>query len=98
MFANVFQRTLELVNVKENGALGTSMAAGVMAGVFPDFHAAAENMVNISKVIKPDPTMAGVYKQKYELYKKSVISQADVWANIENTVLLKPKAKELVCN
>ncbi|WP_196592558.1 FGGY-family carbohydrate kinase [Pectinatus sottacetonis] len=96
MFANVFQKPLELVNVKENGALGTSMAAGVMAGVFSDFHVAAENMVNISKVIKPDPAMAEIYQQKYELYKKAVINQANVWSDIEDTVLSKPKIIERI--
>lgn len=94
MFANVFQKPLELVNVKENGALGTSMAAGVMSGVFPNFYVASQNMVNIAKVIQPDPTMAAIYRQKYELYKKAVINQANVWSDIENTVLSNPKIKE----
>lgn len=42
MFADIFQKPLELVNVKENGAMGAAMAAGVMSGLFTDFKAAAK--------------------------------------------------------
>lgn len=95
MFADVFQRPLELVNVQENGALGTSMAAGVMAGVFADFEAAAEEMVTISKTIYPRTSYKEVYEQKYELYKKVVEDQAQVWNDIETITLIRPE-KETV--
>ena len=91
MFADVFQKPLELVNVKENGALGTSMAAGVMAGVFKDFGEASKQMVNISKVIKPNPDMKEIYDQKYVLYCKAVKNQSLVWSEIENTNFIKPQ-------
>ncbi|GEQ38674.1 MAG: carbohydrate kinase [Tetragenococcus halophilus] len=96
MFADVFQRPLELVNVKENGALGTSMAAGVMSGAFPDFKTATENMVEISRTIYPNSELAEVYDAKYQLYKKAVTDQTKVWNDIENTQLIKPKKEKVI--
>lgn len=87
MFADVFQRPLELVNVKENGAMGSSMAAGVMSRLFTDFSSASKSMVHISRTILPNPKLAEVYKEKYELYQQVVKDQSFVWNDIGNTKL-----------
>lgn len=83
MFANVFQQDVELVDVKEGGALGCAIEAGVMAGVFPDFKSACENMVHVRKVVHPNAARAEIYAQKYELFKKAVNDQARVWSDVE---------------
>lgn len=87
MFADIFQKPLELVNVKENGAMGAAMAAGVMSGLFTDFKAAAKSMVHISRTITPNPELAEVYQEKYDLYQKVVKDQSFVWNDIGNTQL-----------
>lgn len=84
MFADVFGTSLEMVSVKENGALGSAMAAAVMTGAFPDFVKAAENMVVVSRTISPDPERTRIYAKKYALYQKAVSDQARVWQDIES--------------
>lgn len=86
-FADVFQKPLELVNVKENGAMGASMTAGVMSGLFTDFSSASKSMVHISKTISPNPKLAEVYKEKYQLYQQVVKDQSFVWNDIGNVKL-----------
>ncbi len=90
IFADVFQRPLELVDVSENGALGTSMAAAVMAGVYSDFATAADKMVKISRTIEPNPEMADIYKQKYALYKAELENMKGTWKTLEDTELEQP--------
>ncbi|WP_338215546.1 FGGY-family carbohydrate kinase [Companilactobacillus muriivasis] len=90
MFADVFQRPLELVDVSENGALGTSMAAAVMSGVYPDFATAADKMVKISRTIQPNPANAKIYQQKYALYKEELQGMHGAWKTMEDTELEQP--------
>lgn len=87
IFADVFQRPLELVDVSENGALGTSMAAAVMSGVYPDFATAADKMVKISRTIQPNPANEAIYQQKYALYKSELESMHGAWKTLEETEL-----------
>lgn len=88
MFADAFQRPLELVDVSENGALGTSMAAAVMSGVYPNFSSAADKMVKISRTIYPNSKNAGIYQQKYSLYKEELQTMQGTWKTLENVELV----------
>ena len=67
--------------------MGAAMAAGVMSGLFTDFKAAAKSMVHISRTITPNPELAEVYQEKYDLYQKVVKDQSFVWNDIGNTQL-----------
>ena len=91
IFADILQKPLELVNASESGALGTSMAGAVMAGVFPSFEAASENMVNISKTIYPNSSVRDIYEQKYALYKEELDQMASVWELFERRKIVKFK-------
>ncbi|VEB05590.1 putative L-xylulose kinase [Klebsiella pneumoniae] len=42
IFADIFQATLEIVDVKEHGTLGTAMTAAVMVGWFAEVFAASK--------------------------------------------------------
>jgi L-xylulokinase len=83
IFANVLQRPLELVNVKENGTLGTAMTAGVMTGDFDSVEDAAKHMVHISRVIDPQRETAAIYQRKYENYKRIVNGMEPVWSELQ---------------
>jgi L-xylulokinase len=68
IFADVFQLPVEIVDVKEIGALGCAMAAAVAAGVYADLKDAARHMVTIGHRLEPDPAKAALYTRKYQRY------------------------------
>ncbi|ELN2739152.1 TPA: carbohydrate kinase [Pluralibacter gergoviae] len=79
IFADVFQATLEIVDVKEHGTLGTAMTAAVMVGWFDDVFAAADRMVGVARTIEPNPANAAVYHDKYRLYKTLLAEMQSPW-------------------
>jgi len=79
MFADVLNYPLELVEVKELGALGAAMAAGVSGGVFKDYFEASAHMTSINKAVQPDPEMHDKYKKKYEKYRAICAALDKVW-------------------
>ena len=68
MFADIPNYPIELVKVKEMGALGAAMAAGVSGGIFKDYYEACAEMTTIDKVIRPNAEMHEKYQKKYEKY------------------------------
>lgn len=79
IFADTLQRPLELVNVKENGTLGTAMTAGVMTGDFDSIEGAAKKMVHVGLTIHPNPENTSIYQKKYEHYKEVLELMRPVW-------------------
>ena len=69
IFADIFQATLEIVDVKEHGTLGTAMTAAVMVGWFAEVFSASNDMVHVSRTVSPNPENHRVYQTKYQLYK-----------------------------
>lgn len=70
IFADVLNLPIEIINVKELGALGAAMAAGVACGEYPDLKSAAEKMVSVKYTAYPNKKNADVYRRKFELYKR----------------------------
>jgi FGGY-family pentulose kinase len=66
--ADVLQRPIHLTRETESCALGSSMAAALAAGAYPDFAAAAKSMVAIERVVAPTPENAGVYDELFTRY------------------------------
>lgn len=62
VFADIFQCTLEIVDVKEHGTLGTAMTAAVMIGWFDDVFAASNEMVRVARTVTPNPAHQQVYQ------------------------------------
>ncbi|WLV78413.1 FGGY-family carbohydrate kinase [Lacticaseibacillus parahuelsenbergensis] len=83
IFADTLQQPLELVNVKENGTLGTAMTAGVMTGDFASVEEAAKKMVHVGKTIEPNPEDVPVYQKKYQHYKEVLKLMNPVWQKME---------------
>jgi L-xylulokinase len=81
IFADVFQLPVEIVDVKEIGALGCAMAAAVASGVYADLKDAASHMVRISHRLEPDAGKAAVYGRKYERYRKAADALDGIWRN-----------------
>ncbi|MBI1322775.1 hypothetical protein GC170_06280 [bacterium] len=49
-------------------ALGSAMAAGLAAGIYADFDAAASGMVRMEKVVEPDSANKAAYDEVYARY------------------------------
>lgn len=80
MFADILDLPVETVtDVKELGALGCAMAGFVAAGAYPDYKAAAREMVHIAPAIKPNPQQAEIYRQKYQKYRAVMAALDTVW-------------------
>jgi L-xylulokinase len=63
---------IEIVEGSELGALGAAMCAGICCGEFDDFAAASRAMVRLSRIHAPDPGRHGVYREKFERFKRAV--------------------------
>jgi L-xylulokinase len=79
IFADVFQLPVEIVDVKEIGALGCAMAAAVASGVYADLKDAAAHMVTIAHRLEPDPEKAALYARKYRRYRSVSDALNGVW-------------------
>ncbi|QGN38180.1 FGGY-family carbohydrate kinase [Klebsiella oxytoca] len=86
VFADIFQSTLEIVDVKEHGTLGTAMTAAVMAGWFDDVFAASNEMVHVSRTVIPNPDNNKVYQDKYQLYKNLLSEMQSPWKSCSNYI------------
>ena len=65
IFADVLQIPIDVIEDKELGAQGAAMAAGIAAGIYPDYKTAIERTVKISKTIYPvSYTHLDVYKRQ----------------------------------
>ncbi len=79
MFADVLGMPMEVTAASELGTLGAAMCAGVGVGLLQGFDAAARSMVRVTHRVEPDASKAGVYADKYRLYKKAIGSLAGYW-------------------
>ena len=68
MFADAAGLPVEVVDVREIGALGCAMAGAVAAGVYADYTDAARHMVRVSGTYLPDMERNRIYRKKYERY------------------------------
>ena len=79
IFADVLQIPIDVTADKEIGCLGAAMAAGIAAGVYPDYETAAERVVRVTKTVMPRPEYAKIYAEKYEAYRAVNDALAGVW-------------------
>ena len=86
IFADIFQATLEIVDVKEHGTLGTAMTAAVMVGWFAEVFAASNDMVHVSRTVSPNPENHRVYQTKYQLYKNLLSEMQSPWKSCSNYI------------
>ena len=86
VFADIFQSTLEIVDVKEHGTLGTAMTAAVMVGWFDDVFDASNAMVRVSRTVTPNPDNNKVYQDKYQLYKNLLAEMQSPWKSCSNYI------------
>ncbi len=65
ILADVLQVPVHTPVVKEATALGAAICAGVGIGLYPDFEAAVERLVQEERTYQPNPQNAAVYEDLY---------------------------------
>ena len=70
-YADITGRPMKISRSAQTCALGSAIAAAVVAGAHKDFATAQKKMTGLKpKVYKPNPKAHAVYKQLYALYKQ----------------------------
>lgn len=70
IFADVLNLPIEIIDVKELGAFGAAMAAGVVCGLYESLESAADKLVKMKYKACPNERYVSVYMDKFERYKK----------------------------
>jgi FGGY-family pentulose kinase len=66
--ADILQKPINLTREVESCALGAAMAAALAAGIYSDFDAAADAMVEIERMVEPNPANAALYDDLFARY------------------------------
>jgi len=66
--ADIFGETISLINIEQGPAFGAAIIAGVGAGVFSDFEAIVEELVDVVKTVEPVAENVEKYNHNYEIY------------------------------
>lgn len=66
MFADIFNRPIELIEVSELGCLGAAMCAGIGAGLYKDASEAVDKCVHIKEVYTPNEENVKVYQETFD--------------------------------
>lgn len=70
IYADIMGRPMKVSRSAQTCALGSSVAAAVVAGVYKDVVSAQKAMTGLKPVVyKPDPKAHAVYKELYKLYR-----------------------------
>jgi sugar (pentulose or hexulose) kinase len=63
--ADILKKPIHLPREAEACAQGAAMAATLAAGIYPDFDAAADAMVQIERTVEPRAEYAGLYDELF---------------------------------
>ena len=71
IYADITGRPMKISRSAQTCALGSAIAAAVVAGAHPDFAAAQKKMTGLKPLVyKPNPKAHAVYRELYALYKQ----------------------------
>jgi L-ribulokinase len=71
IYADIMNRPIQISSSLQTCALGSALAASVVAKVHPSFEAAVKTMTAVQeKIFTPDPNAAATYEKLYHLYKQ----------------------------
>lgn len=78
--ADVWNRPIEVMKIKNAGTLGLIIMGGVACGIFKDYHEAMHAMNQPLKTFHPDPKNVAFYAEQYEKYRKVYQMQKEILA------------------
>ena len=84
IFADVLQTPIDVIEDKELGAQGAAMAAGIAAGIYPDYPTAISRTVTITKTVQPRKEYAQIYQEKYQRYRAVINGLSSAWKYFKN--------------
>jgi L-xylulokinase len=84
IFADALQIPVQVIENKELGAQGAAIAAGIAAGVYPEYPAAIARTVKITKTVMPRKEYKEIYEQKYETYRAVIDGMNGSWKHFKN--------------
>ncbi len=84
IFADFFQRPVEIPEGTELGALGAAIAASVAVGCYDSYEDAINQMVSFSKPQEPDSQRKALYAAKYHRYKKALSALDPFWEELKS--------------
>ena len=70
IIANVMNLNLEIQENDEGPALGGAILAAVGCGQYKDVEEAAQKLVKVKEVVKPEPELVAKYEEKYQHFRK----------------------------
>ena len=72
IYADVTGRPMKISRSAQTCALGSAIAAAVVAGAHKDYAAAQKAMTGLKpKIYKPNPKAHAIYRELYAIYKES---------------------------
>lgn len=83
MFADILELPVEVMDIKETGALGCAMAAAVGTGTYEGFEQAFEHMGKEGYRLFPRPETFGLYRSRYQIYLHVNQGLSSVWNEME---------------
>jgi L-xylulokinase len=82
IFADVLGVPVTVARSRETGALGAAIAAGTGVGIFADFEAGAEAMVQTERHYRPNVSLEAHYARRYALYRDIAEAMAPLWRRL----------------
>ncbi len=76
--ADVSNLPLTLTKVPDAPALGSAILAAVGSGAFSDIGSAARKMVQVDRVIEPNPESHGIYQPFYQSYREHYLAMKKI--------------------
>jgi L-ribulokinase len=98
IYADITGRTMQVAGSSQACALGSAIAASVVAGVYKNYPSAQEAMTSLKPVVyRPKPANRRIYDRLYRLYRQlhdafgGVDRKADLGAVMKDLLTIKEK-------
>jgi xylulokinase len=74
--ADILNRTIERIQIKNSGLIGAVAFAAVASGNFDDLSKAGQALIHVEKSFTPDPRNREKYDNLYKIYRSLYVSLA----------------------
>jgi xylulokinase len=83
MQADIFEKEIQVLRVKEQACLGACILAGLGTGLFKDVQSACDQFTRFDPVIfTPDAKTSGVYRGRYDVFQELYQRTSDLMAAV----------------